>query len=115
MQTGMPLSIPSVVPLGTGCPVHLVKVLPSGGGGLYFLHIAEREAHSPLCWVATPTVDNKGNMLNTSRIIGGGKKPAHREQESLCKGEHPRNRCTHHIAPRTIVTLNDAAGLLPVL
>ena len=63
----------------------------------------------------TPAVENKENMLNTSRIIGGGKQPAHREQESLCKGEHPRNRCTHHIAPRTVVTLNDAAGLLPVL
>ena len=90
VQTEMPLSIPSVVPRGTGCPVHRVKVLPNGGDGLYFLHIAEPEAHAPLCWVATPTVDNKGNMLNTSRIIGGGKKPAHREQGSHCEGEHMR-------------------------
>ena len=37
-----------------------------------------------------PVVENKENMLNTSRIIGGGKQPAHREQESLCKGEHQR-------------------------
>ena len=72
-----------MVPPGNGCPVHLVKVLPSGGGGLYILHIAEREAHAPqpmLCWAANPNVENTQNMLNRSPIIGGGKKRAQQEQ-----------------------------------